>query len=443
MSDVYQDLWNTDNEKLPVAVPSNGGWSPQDAPIRLDEQVAAAGSSQRDLATRPLFNWVDDTRLRNGQFRHFIQLLDNYAVSFRDPEVTNPQEDQEIDAFLSAVQSSAPFNVALQYISGTLGFGLDANGLIREMKKLWFESYTNYYQGVSTHHCSGFEHAFVGEGKFDRRGLTGESKGEISGYHSWIKFYLDESLGRVNFLGHKYGLRGIDGSLNPNVVTLQMIWNHMDLQGDLRVQLFKDKGGFFVGTTPSCEMLMGTVAYYESVRGLVPSQKRRIEIGGEAYDLVIYRETLQEGRLGHHIRSFFPMYLGPKVLGDGRPVWTGGTDTQPVPAVGNMGRVRISAAFPNPPGDDASGEWVEITSHSEAAIALQGWELRDSQSRPQPLQGVLASGATARFAMERTHPAMMQLSNRGGLVTLHDAAGALVANVTIRRAREGDVVRLA
>lgn len=49
-----------------------------------------------------------------------------------------------------------------------------------------------YNRGGGYRGSSGLEHVFLGE----KDGTT------ISGYHSWIKYYRDESAGKVNYLGY-------------------------------------------------------------------------------------------------------------------------------------------------------------------------------------------------------------------------------------------------
>ena len=150
----------------------------------------------------------------------------------------------------------------------------------------------------------------MGEGKYDYDDLPDKISGAISGYHSWIKFYLDEKQQRVNYLGHNYDLQGNLGVDNPYVVTVQMLLRDCDTKKNIDIELFKKKGCFFIGTSPECEIAMGTVAYYESlVNYKFKKEKRRATINGAVYDLALYRNIKQDGSRGDRIRSFFPIYL--------------------------------------------------------------------------------------------------------------------------------------
>ncbi|MCP5110518.1 MAG: endoribonuclease [bacterium] len=435
--EIYDELWKNDSNGFSVSGRKvNGDWEDPDADILLDEQVKASGKRQLDLASRSLFAFVRDERFECGIYASFLRLLDNYAVHFRDPEVTTPAEQREIDSFVDLTLRSTPMTIAYDYVSRRLGLGVSRDQFRKAINRLWFEPYTNHYKGKSVHFASGFEHVFVGEGKFERRNGPQETKGEISGYHSWVKFYLDEAAGRVNFLGYKYDLNGRQGAGNPNVVTLQMTWNHIDLNGELQAMLFKRKGGFFVGSSPECEMAMGTVAFYESIAGRLAGDKRRARIGDDDYELVLYRNTREDGGRGLHIRSFYPVFLSTD--GGVRP----DTDETSVTPVGdasrNAGPVRINRAMPNPAGDDQTGEWVEVKNVTDEEIDLTDWELRDRLSRPRPLEGKLAAREARTFESARADFQMM-LSNKSGVITLHRASD-LIATVSYKKAKEAEPI---
>lgn len=441
---IYKQIWDIDRENGAASVAHVGDSAERiaAADIVLDEQVQSSGRREIDLATRPLFRHVSETLLERPTYAAFRRLLDNYIVNFRSVELDSPEEDQEVTTFLDAIADTKVIDAAYRYVRDELRPGLSTDAFVEEMRRVWFVRFTNFYRGRSTHHCSGFEHVFVGEGRFSPRAGAAETKGEVSGYHSWIKFYLDEVAGRVDYMGHKYDLSGGEGPDDPRVVTLQMLWNHQDFESELVARLFKPKGGFFVGPSPEAEIAMGTVAFFQSSAGFASNDKIPVQLGDDErnFELVIYRNITERGQRGQYIRSFFPMYKGS---GSGSSGSSRATMRPVAPAARNPGPVHIVRARPNPLGEgDEVGEWVELHNSSDTDILMEGWELRDREARPLPIGGALRAGETRRFENIRRQSGMA-LGNRGGLISLHDSTGGLLAAVGYGRSEEGEDVEFA
>lgn len=442
---IYNRIWNADENGFVVtSIGADGMPVNSNADIVLNEQIRASGRRAVDLATQPLFNFVKETKFEKDTYQHFINLLDNYALNTREREEVTEQERQEEVAFLSACMATEPMKLAFEHVTTQLGFNLSEDEFLTETRNMWFEIFTNYYNGNSTHYCSGFEHVFVGEGKYSPRTGASSTKGEISGYHSWIKFYLDEKYNRVNYLGYKYDLGGA-GPDQPCVVTLQMIWNHQSMQGDLVAELFKKKGGFFVGRSPECEFALGTVAMFESRAGVVSGDRIPVILNDGHFDLVIYRSVEQSGRRGLYIRSFYPAYKGStrsiQVSDNIDNTPADRTTVRPVnPSVRNNRDISIVKAMINPTGQDDQGEWVELKNNTEVDIDMTGYELRDKLSRPQPITGQLAANQIMKVDITRLHHHRMQLGNRGGLITLHKGE-ELISAVVYSRNQEGVAVK--
>jgi poly(U)-specific endoribonuclease len=106
----------------------------------------------------------------------------------------------------------------------------------------------------------------------------------------------------------------VEGKLgveNPYIATIQMLWRGHDQPSNSPIELFKKKGCFFIGTSPECEIAMGTVAYFESLANYKFNQEKRlIAINGANYELALYRNLQPDSTRGNHIRSFYPIYLG-------------------------------------------------------------------------------------------------------------------------------------
>ena len=313
MNDIYQQIWNSDRHKFLVSPrDARGKWLNKSADIFLDEQIAAFGRRDLDLARKPLFYWVNEDKLHNiPTYVSFIELFDNYQFDNQRSEIVTKLEKAEIERFINAILATKPLEIARNYINNYLNFSLNLAEFELQLKKIWFDLYTNYFGDISVKDASGFEHIFIGEGKYSINSRTKKVLGEISGYHSWVKFYLDEKQRRVNYLGHNYSLQGNAGAENPYVVAVQMLWRDRVHKNNFPIELFKKKGCFFVGTSPECDMAMGTVAFYESLANhKFKREKRRTIINGAVYDLALYRNIRQDGSRGNYIRSFFPIYLG-------------------------------------------------------------------------------------------------------------------------------------
>lgn len=313
MSNIYQEIWNSDRNGFSASLRSGDGWENPDAEILLDVQVESSGNKEVDLAKNPLFYQVKEDKFSGDTYKTLIKLLDNYITRINTEEIVTAEEQQEIQAFIDAILPTEPMQLAREYINKELGENFSEQQFRVQIERLWFEIYTNYYQGNATHFCSGFEHVFVGEaklpGNFRQTRDATPAFGEISGYHSWIKFYFDEKYRQVNFLGYKFDLKGNILPKTPNVITLQMTQRLTNLRGEVIAELFKQKGGFFIGLSPECEIAIATVAFFESVHGKMTKDKLRTTINGAVYDLVLYRNVTPSGSRGDFIRSFFPIFV--------------------------------------------------------------------------------------------------------------------------------------
>jgi uncharacterized protein YukJ len=99
----------------------------------------------------------------------------------------------------------------------------------------------------------------------------------------------------------------------------------------------------------------------------------------------------------------------------------------PSPAPGEPDHlVRIVGALVNPPGPAPEAETVTLLGAGPSDIDLTGWSIADGQKRRMPLDAAtLPAGGTLRIPLR----APLQLGNKGGLVSLLDAAGLKVDGV--------------
>jgi uncharacterized protein YukJ len=98
----------------------------------------------------------------------------------------------------------------------------------------------------------------------------------------------------------------------------------------------------------------------------------------------------------------------------------------PTPVLNGDGAVRILAAMVNPNGGSPERETVLLLNASPQAVDLTGWRLADRLSKTFALPAVkLDAGAVLTVTLREP----MQLSNKGGSITLLDKAGLKVAGV--------------
>jgi uncharacterized protein YukJ len=89
--------------------------------------------------------------------------------------------------------------------------------------------------------------------------------------------------------------------------------------------------------------------------------------------------------------------------------------------------VSIIAALVNPAGDDQGRETVTLLNLTPGPVDLSGWSLADGLGHSVALAGpVLGAGETTRIALTGQD---VQLSNRGGTITLLDPKGLKVHGV--------------
>ncbi|MEM9217317.1 MAG: lamin tail domain-containing protein [Cyanobacteria bacterium P01_F01_bin.150] len=431
---IYQELWDLDLDHNGCSVSArgkDGNWIQPDADILLDEQNEATVGA--DQAPNPLFAQVNPEKISRPTYQALIALLNNYVVNVRISEDhlgDNEVEDREIEVFLDTILETDVMKKAQDYICNGLNFTDVADNFKSELKRIWFELYTNHFNRIPVPFASGFEHVFVGEGK--RRGDG------IGGYHSWTKYYLDEQSGRVDFQGFNYdgnfNAQRTDGSAIPIVATIKMMWNPLDMLGDPIGPLEKDMGGFWVGPSPELQIALGTVAFYESKANLFnqsSGNEKEVELMNGRFNLVMYRSTTVDQQRGDHIRSFFAKFKALKAdPGPGKPVPGNGETV-------DDGIIRIVKALVNPEGSDMGREWVEIENTSCSIIDLAGWTIADKSDRREPILGQIEPGKVRRIEITRSRPDSAQLGNKGGLIKVYNSENKLIARVSYGKAESG------
>lgn len=240
---------------------------------RIDVGEGKKVYQQGDMAEGCLFSWVNEDIFRRPTISRFCSLLDNYNPHEGYKEVVTSEEKQEQAAFLEEISRTAPIKYLYKYLSskGTV------SGSFQEFKAmmstLWFDLYN---RGGACGSSSAFEHVFVGEIKQDQ---------EVSGFHNWLQFYLEEAKGAVDYQGFILPRRrGQFPDSETQVLTVQFEWNGV----------LKSVSSTLIGVSPEFEIALYTLCFFYG------GEDNHIELGPYPVNIKCYR-------FGNKIGSAFPI----------------------------------------------------------------------------------------------------------------------------------------
>ena len=455
MAGIYQEIWNADQAGNGVeAILDTERGSRDHGYVKVNS--ALTESSDPDLR---VLTEVHIPERKRRTYELCRRLFNNYSLAEPMPEHDTPEERQEVHDFVTAVLDTEPMEVARHFVARATGSTVSRSRWHNTVVEMWFRRFASGGDPALT----GFEHVVVGE----------QERSKVQGYHFWWKYYLDDGFARrvdeerlplpadgerQVRLRHRWdlsdrylmpedriryhGSKQDAGQLRfPESVTISWRWHAPDYEANAFRPLTKKIGGFFVGCSVEGLMALGTVRAHKGVRA---PQVAVIE--GARYDMKLYHSPS-----GQQVRTFYPVFLGAADPADGgardtpplpppapvpAPGPVGG-DAAPVPVGGDAGAgpavlspVRIIAAMVNPPGGDAGLETVTLVNVSPDAT---DWSLRDRNDRRHVIeQRQLRPG---EFHAVRLSGRDVQLSNKGGEICLHDAAGALAHRVSYSRSQ--------
>jgi poly(U)-specific endoribonuclease len=266
ISAAVQHLWNLDDNRLDP-----------EADYTMNVQSGKKPFWKEDGANDPLFSAVDRACFQRPTYAAFIALLDNYSAETGVAEVVSDAERSEVSTFLNAVMETKPMQFCHQYCrakdpNGVPSSSQEFKGLL---KKIWFDLYRREQTGDS----SGFEHVFVGEVK----------NGEVSGFHNWIQFYLEEQKGGLDYRGYIKPRSQTDALADANdyLLSLQFSWHGVE----------KFVSTSFIGVSPEFELALYTMCF------LVGEEENDVELntGGaenDAYGLKIKCYKIARDKVG-------------------------------------------------------------------------------------------------------------------------------------------------
>ncbi|XP_068129045.1 poly(U)-specific endoribonuclease-A-like [Hyperolius riggenbachi] len=273
LSKLFNQLWDVDENRMKPG---------KDYRISLQGRagyVPAGSKEARDSARCPLFQYVDEEKLKSKKtFATFISLLDNYEMSTGVAEVVTPEEVAEINRFLDAILETKVMKMAHEFLVKKNFSKSNLKDFKSQLYNIWFQLYSRE-PGKGNDSC-GFEHVFVGESK---RGQ------EIMGLHNWIQFYLQEKRNNIDYKGYVARQHKSRPDEDDQVLNLQFSWKDM----------VKPVGGSFIGVSPEFEFAIYTIVF------LMSQEKTTKEVVRvEEYELQIV-----VNRHGRYIGTAYPVLL--------------------------------------------------------------------------------------------------------------------------------------
>ncbi|KAH7659212.1 poly(U)-specific endoribonuclease protein [Dioscorea alata] len=217
-----------------------------------------------DQASESLFSWLSDDVFRRPTYSRFCSLLDNYNPNEGSKEVVTSQEKHEQVAFIEEISRTAPIKYLHKYLIHKGIASENYEEFKRMMSSLWFDLYG---RGGGSSSSSAFEHVFVGE-------IKGRGENEVSGFHNWIQFYLEEAKGRVDYQGYIFPRRrGNSPDSETQLLTIQFEWNG----------ILKSVSSTLVGVSPEFEIALYTLCFF------VGEEDNRISLGPYSVNIKCYR----------------------------------------------------------------------------------------------------------------------------------------------------------
>ncbi|KAL6651135.1 hypothetical protein ACP70R_010060 [Stipagrostis hirtigluma subsp. patula] len=218
-----------------------------------------------DMASESLFSWLGDDVLRKPTYSRFCALLDNYNPHQGYKEVVTEQDKHEEVAFIEEIARTAPIKYLHRYLVMKGIASQDYEGFKRMLISLWFDLYGRCGNSSCS---SAFEHVFVGEIK----GRQGES--EVSGFHNWIQFYLEEAKGNVDYQGYIFPRRrGESPDSETQLLTVQFEWHGV----------LKSVSSTLIGVSPEFEVALYTLCFF------IGGEDNRVDIGPYTVNIKCYR----------------------------------------------------------------------------------------------------------------------------------------------------------
>ncbi|XP_002740967.1 uridylate-specific endoribonuclease A-like [Saccoglossus kowalevskii] len=233
-----------------------GDWNAaRESEITLNKQAYIDDrNAHNDLSPNNLFTSVDSQLRSLKSYAQFEALMNNYYSHTGTAEDVTSHEISEVNAFLQGIMATYPMQKAHEYLVSKGLAPSNELDFIDELRKIWFELYTRSSGPMDS---SGFEHVLVGEIK----------NGDVTGFHNWIQFYLEEQAGFANYYGWM-------SDIEPDIMSIQFKW-----QGHM-----KEISSMWIGRSPEFELGIFTICFKEYPNSVCKFEMAGYNTNVQTYD---------------------------------------------------------------------------------------------------------------------------------------------------------------
>ncbi|CAM6039159.1 unnamed protein product [Sphagnum compactum] len=223
-----------------------------------------------------LFRFLHQEVFKRPTYARFYALLDNYHADEVMEEQLTAADEQEQVAFIEEISRTAPIKYVRKYLAEKNILTESEEEFKRQLQNLWFRFYNREGTRDSS---SAFEHVFVGEIK---------QQAEVSGFHNWIQFYVEEAKGTVKYLGYTLPQRhGESPNSHTQLLTVEFEWKGVR----------KDKSSTLIGVSPEFELALYTLCFFAG------QEDNYLQLGPYRVNIKCYR--FGQDKIG----SVFPIAL--------------------------------------------------------------------------------------------------------------------------------------
>ncbi|XP_051817110.1 uridylate-specific endoribonuclease isoform X2 [Antechinus flavipes] len=263
---ISEKIYKVDNNKA----------QKEDIILNSQNRIFPSETNNRvDRCPEPLYSYVNEELFSKPTYAAFINLLNNYQRMTGQGEHFTSQQLREQDIFLQEIMKTAVMKELYGFLHQKNRYS-SKQEFVNELKNMWFGLYS---RGNDEGDSSGFEHVFSGEVK----------KGKVTGFHNWIRFYLQEKEGLVDYYSHNYN--GPWDSY-PDVLGMQFNWDGY----------YKEVGSAFIGSSPEFEFALYSLCFIGR-----PGRMCHLSLGG--YSLAIQTYTWDKTTYGNGKKYIATAYV--------------------------------------------------------------------------------------------------------------------------------------